>query len=129
MQNSIDFYAAIEHPRAAGFANRLCWNSSLGGVAEEVVGTCEQAVELASEQEKPFHVDSRGLNRALTGDTAGAIEDFQFFVEQLRDIDPENEEMASAIAEAIAPREAWIAALEAGKNPFDEATLEDLREE
>jgi tetratricopeptide (TPR) repeat protein len=129
MQNSIDFYAAIEHPRAAGDANRLCWNGSLGGFAEEVVDTCEQAVELATEQEEPFHVDSRGLNRALTGDTAGAIEDFQFFVEQLQDIEMEDEERASTIAEAIARREAWIAALEAGENSFDEETLEELRNE
>jgi tetratricopeptide (TPR) repeat protein len=129
MQASIDFDAAIGHPDAAGDANHLCWNGSLGGVAEEVVDTCEQAVELASDQEKPFHIDSRGLNRALTGDIPGAIEDFQFFVDELQGIEPGDEEMASAIAEVVAPREAWIEALEAGENPFDEETLEELREE
>ena len=61
--------------------------------------------------------DSRGLARALTGDYAGAIEDFEYYVEH------------SGNDTSVAKREAWIAELEAGRNPFDDETLETLRYE
>jgi hypothetical protein len=86
-------------------------------------------VELAVEEDQPFAVDSRGLNRALNGNYDGAIEDFQFFVDQLQDIEPDNEAQANALAKAIAKRKTWIVSLEAGENPFDEETLEALRNE
>jgi hypothetical protein len=99
--------------------NHICWVGSIDGFAEIVLPVCEHAVELA-----PGHGmirDSRGLARALTKDYLGAIEDFKFFVEWSKEI--------GAYEEYGTKREAWIAELEAGRNPFDSATLEALRSE
>jgi len=61
------------------------------------------------------------MARALLGDFEGAIEDFEAFVAYA----PE----AGFSEEVIAMREAWIEALKAGNNPFDEAMLASLRGE
>ena len=93
--------------------NQLCWNGSLWGHAAEVMAACEQAVALA-----PDHGgirDSRGLARALTGDVAGAIDDFEAFVAW------------TGGDRARAQRQDWIAALRAGRNPFTKELLERLR--
>jgi len=78
-----------------------------------VLFACEKAVDL--EPEGASYRGSRGLARALTGDSAGAIDDFRFFLDQW-----------SGDLEA-AQRQAWIAVLEAGQNPFGAATLRALR--
>ena len=57
----------------------------------------------------------------MTGDCAGAIEDFKFFVEQ--------SEKAGGLEHLRSEREAWITELEAGRNPFDKETLEALGSE
>jgi hypothetical protein len=62
---------------------------------------------------------SRGLARALTGDYAGAIEDFKLGVEWLRN--------SALLKPLVSEWQAWLTALEAGRNPFDSATLEALR--
>jgi tetratricopeptide (TPR) repeat protein len=103
--------------RSADEWNELCWFSSLYGHAAEVLDACEQAVALAPEHGGIR--DSRGLAKALTGDFEGAIEDFKYYVEWAKnDLRPEDERLK---------RVEWISALEAGKNPFDQATLEILR--
>jgi len=68
------------------------------------------------------------LARALTGNTKGAIEDFSFYLGELkRELKKQGK---SVPAEAqIKQRTAWIAALKAGKNPLDAETLKQLREE
>ncbi|AOX01187.1 hypothetical protein BJP34_18635 [Moorena producens PAL-8-15-08-1] len=76
---------------------------------------CEKAV--AKEPENGGIKDSRGLARALTGDTAGAISDFQAFVDWIDD------------DELKAKRQKWIDELRAGKNPFTEEVLKGLLEE
>jgi hypothetical protein len=53
--------------------------------------------------------------RALMGDTAGAIADFQAFIE------------GTDSAEAKKRRQGWIDALKKGKNPFTEKELAKLR--
>ena len=76
---------------------------------------CEKAVALA-----PKHGeirDSRGLARALTGNTQGAIEDFQAFVDWTN-----NDEQRLQ-------RQGWIDALRAGENPFTEVEIKSLLEE
>ena len=98
--------------------NTLCWHGALWGEADRVLPYCEQAVSLASDDSDLY--DSRGLARALTGDTQGAIEDFALVVERWT-ADYRNEDW-------IALRAGWQAMLEAGEDPFDEATLEALRE-
>lgn len=99
--------------------NAMCWKGSIGGRAHVVLPACERAVELAPDNGS--YRDSRGLARALTGDRHSAVEDFRFFVEWARQ---------HGLYERYGPkREAWIAALEAGRDPFDAATLEALRDE
>src|SRR5437868_15137635 len=73
---------------------------------------CETAVALEPENGK-FR-DSRGLARALTGNIAGAIEDFQAFVDWT-----DNEEQKLQ-------RQHWIDALRTGENPFTEEEIESL---
>jgi hypothetical protein len=93
--------------------NTLCRHGSIAGRAADVLAACEQAVALAPDAGAIR--DSRGLARALTGDTSGAIEDFQAFIDWTSNDD------------RIAQRQAWITALEAGRNPFDAETLEQLK--
>ncbi len=59
--------------------NPLCWFGSIYRHAEQVLFACEKAVELATDE--ATYLDSRGLARALTGDSQGAIEDFQAYVD------------------------------------------------
>jgi tetratricopeptide (TPR) repeat protein len=99
--------------------NTICWFGSLWGHPGEVLDICERAVQLAPEE--GWIIDSRGLARALTGDYQGAIEDFYFYVQWAKE-NNRNEE-------AIRKREKWITELEAGRNPFDEELLEELRNE
>jgi hypothetical protein len=99
--------------------NALCWFGSLYGAAGRVLDACEAAVAAAPEDGGIR--DSRGLARALTGDVAGAIADFEFAVAWARETG--NEEAF------IDSREGWIAELRAGRDPFDEETLAQLRGE
>ena len=72
--------------KEAKTANEVCWLGSIDGFAALVKEACEQAVELASEAEKDLVRDSRGVARALTGDVAGAAEDFGALVEFLKQL-------------------------------------------
>jgi tetratricopeptide (TPR) repeat protein len=97
--------------------NQVCWWGSLEGQAEAALPACERAVELNPDH--GGHADSRGLARALTGDYAGAIQDFQFYLEWGKKVDQSTSRAAK--------REAWLVELQAGWNPFDAATLKALR--
>jgi peroxiredoxin len=101
--------------------NNLCWFGSLWGQAADVLEACEQGVELAAPERRAGNRDSRAVARALTGDKAGAIEDFKVFVAWTKENDLYDRYGTK--------REAWIAELTAGRNPFDEETLEALRNE
>jgi hypothetical protein len=57
--------------------------------------------------------------RVLVGDRAGAIEDFKAFIGWAKNAAPQST--------LISKREAWIVALEQGRNPFDAGTLAALR--
>ena len=92
---------------------RLCWYGSLWGHANEVMTTCERAVELAPEQDSMK--DSRGLARALTGDVEGAIADLEAFVA-----------WTSNYEERVRCQH-WIDTLRAGEDPFTPEVLETLR--
>jgi serine/threonine protein kinase/tetratricopeptide (TPR) repeat protein len=99
--------------------NNLCWFSSLAGQAAAGLQACERAVELSSGNGNAY--DSRGLARALTGDYAGAVEDFRAYLAWAK--------QNGVAAATLQKREAWVTQLEAGQNPFDPATLEALRNE
>jgi CubicO group peptidase (beta-lactamase class C family) len=102
---------------AARSWNALCWHGSLWGYAADVMGACERAVALAP-GDAPI-ADSRGLARALTGDYAGAAEDFRSYADWLERHGGDERELNM--------RKLWIAELELGRNPFDEAALTELR--
>ncbi|WP_341532185.1 hypothetical protein WKK05_40220 (plasmid) [Nostoc sp. UHCC 0302] len=94
--------------------NLLCWYGSLKKQANIVLPACERAVALAPNDRNIQ--DSRGLARALTGDTKGAIADFEAYI-------------AEADADSKARRQRWVKELRAGKNPFTDAELKKLRGE
>jgi regulator of sirC expression with transglutaminase-like and TPR domain len=73
---------------------------------------CEQAVQLAPDNGSIR--DSRGLARALTGNTQGAIEDFEALIAQVDD------------QEIKSQRQRWVKDLRAGKNPFTDEELKSL---
>jgi hypothetical protein len=99
--------------------NRLCWFGSLWDQAAAALHACEQAVTLAPDNGRIR--DSHGVARALTGDYNGAIADLQSFLTW-----GEAQQLDVAL---LAKRQNWIVALQAGRNPFDTATLETLRRE
>ncbi|WDD33287.1 hypothetical protein PQG02_02465 [Nostoc sp. UHCC 0926] len=55
------------------------------------------------------------MARALTGNTQGAIEDFEAYIAQSDDKDSK------------AQRQRWVKDLRAGKNPFTDAELKKLQ--
>ena len=83
------------------------------GHAAEVMAACEQAVALVPDNGGAR--DSRGLARALTGDVAGAIDDFEAYVAW------------TGNDRARAQRQDWIVVLWSGENPFTAELLERLR--
>ncbi|MEG4484345.1 TIR domain-containing protein [Microcoleus sp. D2_18a_B4] len=92
--------------------NTLCWYGALHKGAKTVISACDTAVALA-----PGNVevrDSRGLARALTGDTAGAIADFQAYIK------------VTDWAEGKKQRQGWIDKLKKGENPFTEKEIANL---
>ena len=122
-----DFSAHREDGRAhaatetddAERSNSVCRSGSIDGFAKIVLPACEHAVRLAGDKNLASFRESRGLARALTGDYAGAIEDLRFYVQWAQENDASEKE--------VAQRQAWIAELEARRNPCDEQTLESLR--
>ena len=98
--------------------NRICWNGSIAGYAQDVLPLCEQAVSL--EPDNTGYQDSRGLARALTGDFAGAIIDFQCFID-------EQTKNGNEQSDLVKQRQQWILDLKAGKNPFTPEVLEAIK--
>ncbi|MDJ0706536.1 MAG: hypothetical protein QNJ46_24970, partial [Leptolyngbyaceae cyanobacterium MO_188.B28] len=101
------------NPVQASSWNALCWYGSLQGYASDVMFACEKAVKL--DPNNGSIIDSRGLARAITGNTQGAIDDFQTFINWT--VNPSKKAL----------RQTWIKALEQGENPFTEEVLERLR--
>jgi tetratricopeptide (TPR) repeat protein len=94
----------------------ICWGGTLKGQTILVLSVCNEAVNRDPDNARIR--DSRGLARALTGDTQGAIEDFQFFVNHTPDSNSKTQ------------RQSWIDDLQAGKPPsaiFTKVVLEQLR--
>ena len=99
--------------------NEICWKGSLDGFAEVVRPACDRAIAL--EPANGLFYDSRGLDRALTGDYAGAAADFERFLAWAHD--------TGTADTSIRDRENWIALLRVERSPFDQQTLERLRSE
>jgi tetratricopeptide (TPR) repeat protein len=100
----------------------LCLYGSLSGDAAGVLAACDKMVEVDG---RPVVLGRRGLARALVGDNAGAIADFQAYIDWLKqqNFPPETKESL------LTSRQQWIEALKAGENPFTEAELKRLRTE
>ncbi|WP_017711121.1 tetratricopeptide repeat protein [Prochlorothrix hollandica] len=112
-----DYQKVLEfYPDNLEILNKICWAGSLAGQAAQYLPMCEKAVTLSNGD--PLIRDSRGLARALTGDTPGAIADFQAYIDS-----------PDAPPALKAKRQAWIRALQAGLNPFTPQLLQDLRTE
>ncbi|HTG59456.1 MAG TPA: tetratricopeptide repeat protein [Terriglobia bacterium] len=103
------------------FFNFLCFKGSLARHADEVLESCQEAVSRNPEQ--GMIRDSRGLARILTGDREGAIEDFKAFIAWTRQDQQSNGSDSEYLQYVAQERERWITDLEAGRNPFDAATL------
>lgn len=110
-----DFARAVElAPDSGRVHNNRCWFGSLLGRVKEVMESCERAVALGPDI--PAYRDSRAVARAVSGDYSGAIEDFRLVVEVFKSMGDEK-------------RAFWLRELEAGRDPFDEATLRALLDE
>jgi len=104
-------------------SNTICWLGSVNRYATLVMPACDKAVELAPDvRTRNLYLDSRGLARAVAGNTAGAIEDFTSAVTSMNQFGP----LEPATWQL---RENWIALLKEGRNPFDDALLRSLRTE
>lgn len=95
--------------------NHVCWWGSLSGFAQRAQAACDAAV--APDTSLIAYRDSRGLARALAGDLKGAVVDFGYVVDH------------SKAGTFLDKRAAWLEALRAGKNPFTEQVLEELRKQ
>jgi hypothetical protein len=96
--------------------NTICWFGSLRDYAARVISYCERAVRL--DPADTGVRDSRGVARALTGNVAGAIDDFTAYSgDATKDNTSRNQ------------RRAWVAALQAGTPPaqvFSETVRAEL---
>jgi formylglycine-generating enzyme required for sulfatase activity/Flp pilus assembly protein TadD len=109
-------HATEANPQDSEGWNSLCWLGSLTGRAQQVLSACDQAIAL--DPANGNYQDSRGLARALNGDRKGAIEDFNNFIAWSK-ANGESEQERNERTE-------WSKALQKGKNPFNEALLNDL---
>ncbi|HLO89006.1 MAG TPA: CHAT domain-containing protein [Nostocaceae cyanobacterium] len=109
--------------------NILCWKGSLNGFANQVINACEKAVEI--EPENARFKDIRGIAKALTGDTGGAIKDFEAFIKWI-DKELENNPLyddEKVFKKLKDQRYYWIDSLRKGNNPFTVREVENLRSE
>jgi uncharacterized protein YjbI with pentapeptide repeats len=97
--------------------NNLCRVGSLHGRAADVLYAGENAVNL--EPDNKEYQDSWGLAKALTGDLAGALADFQAVLDS---------GWLDELEERKQRRQRWVEALKAGNNPFTPEELEALRQ-
>jgi len=107
----------------AVYWNELGWLSSLGGRLKYGLDASEKAVRLSqagNDKVVVIHsLDTRGLARALTGDTPGAIEDLDAVLDS---------DVSDGFGtEYKAQRREWVHALRNGKQPFTPQLLKELR--
>ncbi|MGB0387036.1 MAG: hypothetical protein ACPGWR_19650, partial [Ardenticatenaceae bacterium] len=99
--------------------NTLCRFGAPWGYPKEVMHACENAVQ--QDPDNGLAHNSRALARGLTGNYAGAIEDYQLFIQWSQE--------TGKYKHYIPLRQKWIDALQAGEDPFDDETRMKLRYE
>ncbi|MDY6936079.1 MAG: hypothetical protein SWY16_00305 [Cyanobacteriota bacterium] len=99
----------------------LCWFGSLDHRAPDVLDACDRAVAL-DPHDWEIRI-SRGLARGLSGNSSGAIEDFQAALDEI-DLQDDGEEHFPRVRSRL---NTWIASLKAGNDPFSDRELEDLK--
>ncbi|MBR8839701.1 MAG: caspase family protein [Stigonema ocellatum SAG 48.90 = DSM 106950] len=114
----------------------LCWYGSIHGYAAEVMDACEKAVTLNPDPAKDGWLrNARGVAKVLTGDTKGAISDFQaaaawYEAQYQQHYEAQYQHLVGVIKEQAdnyksykLQRQNWINTLSAGQNPFTEGEI------
>lgn len=103
----------------AGVNSDVCWAGAIYGVADIVIDACEQAVTL--NPDVSYYYESRGVARALMGEMSAAGADLKMAIEIARE--------GQQGADRIEMWQAWAQQIEQGQNPFDQQTLNQLRDD
>ncbi len=114
--------AAELQPDRAGYQAQLCLYAAIAGPVDPagtIMAACDQA--LALDTDNATYAGWRGVARARAGDTSGAAADLARYLAWL-------EQYQADATDKIERHRAWLAALEAGTDPFDAAALAALRE-
>ena len=115
-----DLRAAQERdPRDPVINNALCRQLGVQRRPQEALPFCNLALE--RNPDGPAR-DSRGLVRAVMGSPDEAVADFRVFLDWV-----DASEKPTCRSYYRPSRESWVGALESGGNPFDDATLRELR--
>jgi WD40 repeat protein len=101
-------------------SNDVAWKGATDNMAAAVFPAAEAALQM--DPGNGQYRDTRALIRALRGDTSGAIEDYDAYLQWSRF--QQDEPQAD-----IKKRQEWITALRSGSNPFNDALLRSLRDE
>ena len=112
-------WAQALSPNSVAFNRVLCWQMAVSGSAEDSLPVCERAVSYDRTSQSR---EARGVAYALTGRTGMAIQDFEAFLKWV-EASPKDS-CPDLYAQS---RENWIEELRSGNNPFDPATLWELR--
>ena len=96
--------------------NSLCYSGSIYRRASDVMFACENAVKLATAEQKGNYQESRGLAKALSGDRQGAIADFQAYINDPKS-NPNYKDQ----------HKQWIAAIKKGENPLTDKVLQQIK--
>ncbi len=104
--------------------DRICWYGILHNHPQDVMFACDKAVNLAlkditlkDKDVYEYAMSNRGIARVLTGDTQGAIEDFEAFIKHNNN------------TKEILRRRSWINDLRKEKNPITPEVLEEWRKQ
>ncbi len=115
-----DLRAALERdPRNPVINNALCWQLAVQRRPEEALPYCHLALEREPDGRAR---DSRGLVYGVMGSANEAVADFRVFLDWV-----DASAKPTCRTNYGPSRESWISALESGDNPFDDATLRELR--
>lgn len=115
------FDDAVRHmPDHAQAHGQRCWYGTLFGDPARVMDSCERSIDLRRRPSGQA-LSWRAAARARLGDREGAMDDLAAAVEIW--------DAAGARGPWYDVRREWLSRLRAGEDPFDDATLEALRNE